>query len=240
MGKMTELLKCNRILQQQSITAVGAFAGCAAIGFTPFYDGFVPYLREILTKSSAPEERMLRGKAMECISLIGVAVGKDKFMNDAKALMDVLSTINTEELDTDDPHREFIMETWMRISSCLGMDFIPFLKYVVPPLIKIAENDDDLSITDSTIAEDETPEGWDIVDVGDKRIQIHTSALEEKASAMNRLLCFAMELKDGYFEYVEATSKVCVPLMEFHLHSGVRVAAIAVVPHLLNSAKVFF
>jgi hypothetical protein len=183
---------------------------------------------------------MLRGKAMECISLIGVAVGKEKFMNDAKALMDVLSQINTEELDTDDPHREFIMETWMRISSCLGMDFIPFLKYVVPPLIKIAENDDDLSISDSTIAEDETPEGWDIVDVGDKRIQIHTSALEEKASAMNRLLCFAMELKDGYFEYVEATSKVCVPLMEFHLHSGVRVAAIAVVPHLLNSAKVFF
>jgi hypothetical protein len=240
MAKMTELLKCNRILQQQSITAVGAFAGCVAVNFTPFYDGFVPYLREILTKSSAPDERMLRGKAMECISLIGFAVGKEKFMNDAKALMDVLSTINTEELDTDDPHREFIMETWMRISSCLGIDFIPFLKYVVPPLIRIAENDDDLSITDSTIAEDETPEGWDIVDVGDKRIQIHTSALEEKASAMNRLLCFAMELKDGFFEYVEATSKVCVPLMEFHLHSGVRVAAIAVVPHLLNSAKVFF
>lgn len=241
MQKMTSLLTINnKILQEQAITAVGAFAGCAAAQFTPYYDGFVPFLREVLLKSTGPEQRMLRGKAMECISLIGVAVGKDKFMQDAKALMDVLSTINTDELDADDPHREFIMETWMRISSCLGTEFIPYLKYVVPPLIRIAENQDSLSITDASIVEGQAPEGWDILDVGDKRIQIHTSALEEKASAMNRLLCFALEMKDGYFEYVEATSKLCVPLMEFHLHSGVRIAAIAMVPHLLNSAKLFF
>jgi hypothetical protein len=50
----------------------------------------------------------------------------------------------------------------------LGTDFIPFLKYVVPPLIRLAENEDDLTITDSTLREEETPEGWDVLDVGDR------------------------------------------------------------------------
>ena len=35
-------------------------------------------------------ERMLRGKAMECISLIGVAVGVNKFGADAKEVMETL------------------------------------------------------------------------------------------------------------------------------------------------------
>lgn len=31
--------------------------------------------------------RMLRAKSMECISLVGMAVGKDKFRDDAKQVM---------------------------------------------------------------------------------------------------------------------------------------------------------
>lgn len=54
------------------------------------------------------------------------------------------------------------------ISHSLGTDFIPYLKYVVPPLIRIAENQDSLSITDASIVEGQAPEGWDILDVGDK------------------------------------------------------------------------
>ena len=50
----------------------------------------MPGLRQLLTDLAGKEFRMLRGKAMECISLIGVAVGKEKFAADAKEVMDCL------------------------------------------------------------------------------------------------------------------------------------------------------
>lgn len=44
----------------------------------------MPYLKAILVNANDKSNRMLRAKAMECISLVGMAVGKDKFRDDAK------------------------------------------------------------------------------------------------------------------------------------------------------------
>jgi hypothetical protein len=39
--------------------------------------------------------------------------------------------------------------------------------------------------------------------VGDKKVSIRTSLLEEKATAVNMLCCYADELKEGFYPYVE-------------------------------------
>ena len=39
--------------------------------------------------------------------------------------------------------------------------------------------------------------------LGEKRIRIRTSVLEEKATACNMLCCYADELKEGFFPYIE-------------------------------------
>ena len=39
--------------------------------------------------------------------------------------------------------------------------------------------------------------------MGDRKISIRTSVLEEKATACNMLCCYADELKDGFYPYVE-------------------------------------
>ena len=39
--------------------------------------------------------------------------------------------------------------------------------------------------------------------MGDRKISIRTSVLEEKATACNMLCCYADELKDGFYTYVE-------------------------------------
>lgn len=44
----------------------------------------MPYLKTILLNATDKANRMLRAKSMECISLVGMAVGKDKFKGDAK------------------------------------------------------------------------------------------------------------------------------------------------------------
>lgn len=47
----------------------------------------MPYLKAILVNANDKSNRMLRAKSMECISLVGMAVGKDKFKDDAKQVM---------------------------------------------------------------------------------------------------------------------------------------------------------
>ena len=39
--------------------------------------------------------------------------------------------------------------------------------------------------------------------LGDRKISIRTSVLEEKATACNMLCCYADELKDGFYPWVE-------------------------------------
>jgi hypothetical protein len=49
---------------------------------------------------------MLKGKAMECISLIGVAVGKEKFYQDAKEIMDILIKTHCNMTLSGAPHTQ--------------------------------------------------------------------------------------------------------------------------------------
>ncbi len=83
LGALHTLLKENRkqYVTEQVVTAIASVAGCAEKYFTEYYDLFMPILKDILMLAKGEEQTMLRGKAMECISLIGIAVGKEKFRN---------------------------------------------------------------------------------------------------------------------------------------------------------------
>ena len=47
----------------------------------------MPPLRSVLEHAQDSSHKMLRAKALECISLVGMAVGKDLFREDAHAVM---------------------------------------------------------------------------------------------------------------------------------------------------------
>jgi len=238
LGKLLGLMQCgNKMVQEQALTAIASIAGCAGKHFIPYYDTFVPLLKTILTTALHKDLRMLRGKAMECISLIGIAVGKEKFMEDAKQVMEILVTIQNGPLEADDPQTEFMLQAWTRISHCLGEDFIPYLKHVMPPLLKSAAINAGIRIQDSTMAAEEEEPGWEYYDVGEAKIAIHTSALGEKAQACNSIYCYASEMKAGFFPYVEEVSKLLVPLMSFFYHDGVRLASLSTMAMLLESTK---
>ncbi|KAJ0827414.1 putative armadillo-like helical, importin beta family [Helianthus annuus] len=69
--------------------------------FQKYYDAVMPYLKAILVNANDKANRMLRAKAMECISLVGMAVGKEKIKDDAKQGKFVSSFIQREVGYTD-------------------------------------------------------------------------------------------------------------------------------------------
>jgi hypothetical protein len=67
---------------------------------------------------------------MECISLIGIAVGRDVFINDAKEIMDQFHATQSAALDPDDPQVSYLLEAWGRVAKALKQDFIPYLAQI--------------------------------------------------------------------------------------------------------------
>ena len=108
----------------------------------------------MLQSAQGKDYRMLRGKAMECLSLIGVAVGKERFKGDAKDVMDVLIKTQELELEPDDPQVSFLLQACARVCKCLGGDFQPFLPFVIPPLLRSALTDPELHVTDADEEDD--------------------------------------------------------------------------------------
>lgn len=70
--------KGTKLVLEQVVTSIASVADTAEEKFVPYYDQFMPSLKDIVEKAVQKELRLLRGKTIECISLIGLAVGKEK------------------------------------------------------------------------------------------------------------------------------------------------------------------
>ncbi|KAA8499564.1 Importin-5 [Porphyridium purpureum] len=237
LAKLLTLLQSNRkITQEQAVTAVAAVADAAASLFSPFYDTFMPLLRKVLTLATGRTElRRLRGKVMECISLIGLSVGREKFVQDAEQVMDILVRTQGRGMDADDPQSFYLMQAYARICRCLKDLFIPYLPYVMPGLLEAAAQKPDIEVLDALDDEDEEEDdGMETIRIGDKRIGIRTSALDDKATAVGMIACFVAELGAGFFPYVEQTAQVMVPLLKFFYHDECRSSAASCCPDLIK------
>ncbi|KAL2557151.1 ARM repeat superfamily protein [Forsythia ovata] len=240
-SKLLVLLQNSKqMVQEGALTALASVADSSQEHFQKYYDAVMPYLKAILMNATDKSNRMLRAKAMECISLVGMAVGKEKFKEDAKQVMEVLMSLQGSHLETDDPTTSYMLQAWARLCKCLGQDFLPYMSVVMPPLLQSAQLKPDVIIT-SADSENEIDESDDesieTITLGDKRIGIKTSVLEEKATACNMLCCYADELKEGFYPWIDQVAPILVPLLKFYFHEEVRKAAVSAMPELLHSAK---
>lgn len=240
-SKLLVLLQNGKqLVQEGALTALASVADSSQEHFQKYYDAVMPYLKAILVNATDKSNRMLRAKAMECISLVGMAVGKEKFRDDAKQVMEVLMSLQGSQMESDDPITSYMLQAWARLCKCLGQDFLPYMNVVMPPLLKSAQLKPDVTITsadsDNDIEESDD-ESMETITLGDKRIAIKTSVLEEKATACNMLCCYADELKEGFYPWIDLVAPILVPLLKFYFHEEVRRAAVSAMPELLHSAK---
>jgi len=228
---------------EQSVTTLAAVADAAKEAFTQYYDAFMPDLKLIMRNANNKELLLLRGKTIECISLIGLAVGKEKFMQDASEVMELLlkAQLSQEEFEDDDPQISYMMSAWARMCKILGAEFQQYLHVVMPPLLKVAQHKPEVQVLDQEDLESQDEEesgGWQYVSIGDNQnLGIRTAGLEDKATACQMLLCYARELKDGFAEYVDQVSELMIPLLKFYFHDGVRSAAAECLPYLLECSR---
>ena len=99
--------------------------GCAAQvsdeAFAPYYASFMPGIKNILRQAVGPDLVKLRGKAMECVGLIGDAVGVQTFNQDALEIMHELLGAMKADQEAQDITFEYILPACARISKALGL-----------------------------------------------------------------------------------------------------------------------
>ncbi|KAH8687154.1 armadillo-type protein [Tricladium varicosporioides] len=237
------LQSSHRFVQEQALSTIATIADSAEAAFSKYYDTLMPLLFTVLQTENTKELRLLRAKAMECATLIALAVGKARLGNDAMTLVQLLATIQQSITDADDPQAQYLMHCWGRMCRVLGQDFMPFLPSVMPPLIQLASAKADIQLLDDEdeIDQVQQEEGWELVPLKGKIIGIKTSTLDDKHMAIELLVVYAQVLEGSFAPYVaEVMEKIALPGLAFFFHDPVRVVSAKCVPQLLNSYKKHF
>ncbi|CAG8940243.1 unnamed protein product [Penicillium salamii] len=230
----------KRYLQEQALSTIATIADSAEAAFDQYYTTLMPLLLNVLKEEQGKEYRLLRAKAMECATLIALAVGKEKMGQDALNLVQILGNIQQNIVDADDPQSQYLLHCWGRMCRVLGRDFVPYLPGVMPPLLTVAAAKADIQLLDDEdqIEQVEQDEGWELVPLKGKVIGIKTSALEDKNTAIELITIYAQILEENFEPYVmETMEKIAVPGLAFFFHDPVRVSAAKLIPQLLNSFK---
>jgi hypothetical protein len=237
---MALLQNPKRFVQEQALSTIATVADSAESAFGKWYDRLMPLLMNVLQQPNERDLRLLRAKAMECATLIALAVGKERMGADAVNLVQVLGNVQSSLIDDDDPQEQYLLHCWGRMCRVLGQDFVPYLDAVMPPLTKLATAKADIQLLDDeeNVAQIEQEEGWELVPLKGKYIGIKTSTLDDKFMAIELITIYAQNLEAGFSRFAaDILEKVAFPGLAFFFHDPVRVASAKAVPQLLNSFK---
>ncbi|KAG8795725.1 hypothetical protein FRC12_010569 [Ceratobasidium sp. 428] len=197
-------------------------ADASAEKFQVYYPSIMPLLMQALRSPATPETRVLHCKAMECAGLIGIAVGREIFQQDAEELIKLLLQVQERPTSDDDNTPMYLQQTWSKICQALGDAFEPYLKFVMPPLLKSAGIKPDINIVEDS-DDMEAREGFDLLDLHDgQHVEIRTSILEEKSAAFDALLTHSATLGAKFGPYIRPTLELALPGLKFYFSENVR------------------
>ncbi|EDO06826.1 uncharacterized protein BBOV_IV004650 [Babesia bovis T2Bo] len=219
----------NKSVREQAITSLAVVAGVLEEHFIKYYSTVVPLMKEAIAKCVGPEERTCRGKAIECISIIGMTIGKDVFLNDGIECMNALIVIMQEPSEPDDPVKEYIDEALGRLCTALGVNFCHFLPTIVPLLIRSLEN--------NVKSFGEGGEDMTLMMGTEGAAGLRTSLVEEMERTLNLVSNIVEELKENYDDYVVPTANALMPILNYVLTSEMKQRALYAVAHLINAKK---
>ena len=232
MEKLYRRLSPNNVRQvrENAITATAVIAGVTEVHFVKFYGHVMPLLKEIVLRATAHDERTLRGKAFECLSLLGIAVGKETFLPDALEAMKAIVTLQQlNQLDDEEGTlKSFVFESLQRICKVLGTDFSQFLPVVLPPL---------LAAFVLNIGGDEEDKTLALLTGDMDVIGLKTSHIEDLQAALTTVSTFVELLGGaGYKDFIRETALKLMPLLEFHFDDDVKSLAINTWGNLVKCA----
>ncbi|XP_009766010.1 uncharacterized protein LOC107788039 isoform X2 [Nicotiana tabacum] len=132
-NKLLVLVQSGKLMvQKTALMALSRLSLSVKGHFRTYYDTVMPHLKAILRNTDLKSNHRLHGIALQCISFVGSAGGKDKFREDAAQVMEGLISLQGLHSKGDDPISSNLLRTCGNICICLGRDFLPYMNEVMP------------------------------------------------------------------------------------------------------------
>ncbi|XP_019267737.1 PREDICTED: importin-5-like isoform X2 [Nicotiana attenuata] len=231
-NKLLVLLQHNKqMVQEQALTAFSSIAQSVKEHFRTNYDTVMPHLRTVLRNAHLNSNLILRARAMECISVVGMAVGMEKFKDDVEQVMEVLMSLQGLQA-----------KACTRICKCMGRDFLPYMSAIMPFLIKCAELEPVMTISAKLDYEyyELNDNSIEKIKLGDKTTFKKGDVPEEKVVACDMLCWYSDILQEDFYPWISQVVSIFVPLLKCYIHNPLRRSAVVAMPILLRSAKLAF
>lgn len=226
----------SRTMQEHCLSSIATVAEVCEDEFAPYYTDVMPMLKHVIASATTEEQRSLRGKAFECVSLVGSVVGKEIFLPDARDVLEEMTRLCQKGFAADDPQRECVHEAAGKIAETLGKDFKPYAPGILPSIFAI------IGQRPKELAPEEMPDEDDQEDmslqiVGDKVLGLKTSVLSEMEDALDLLNKFIKALQEEFCDLMPATCQNLLPLLDFQLSEDLREKAFKTWEVMTESAR---
>ncbi|GAM18967.1 hypothetical protein SAMD00019534_021420 [Acytostelium subglobosum LB1] len=227
-GYLSPLMQSSHFsVAENALSAFSSIVECISEDFLPYYDSFMPFLTGILQNHTSKQSRTLRGRALEAISLIGLAVKKEKFANDLHQILTFMSS--QPPFESDDPQIDFFLRACTRFCQCMEKDFKQYLGFCMKPILGAINANVEIVSTEYT--DDYTEES-----ISDNSAM----TVENKSLALSMLVIYSTILNEELFEYIDTLYKEVVPLIDYEYNEDIRTNAVALMPCLLRISKAHF
>jgi len=217
---------------QQLVTLLAALAGQLDEDFVEYYERFMPGLMGMMESTVSNNDfSKLRGKCIECFSIIGLAIGKEKFAPYAQKSMDMMLQLQlTPEMwEEEDETISYVISAWARIAKTLGEDFARYIPTVMEPLLKACAIKPEIQVVDEDQQNELDEDKWETLRLPNDTAQlgIKTTGLELKATAASMLVCYVREVgkSNEFAPFIERVLECSKSMLEFYFHEDVRIHA---------------
>jgi len=230
--------------------------------FSRFYPAFMPGILGILEQgggqgqggaaaASGGLSSRLRGKALQCVGMIGSAVGLEVFREDAVKVLQLLMPamqISPGATSFPDGYFDYLAPACAQIAKALKEHFVQFLPVVVPPLLRTLSVEVECSVTECASAEEAThgvshdeesglqSTVLEVKGRGAMKVTMNTTAVLEKQQAAKTLYEYVDSLGCLMVEFVEPSAHALLPLVVFRYSEDVRNSASFALGRLFGSA----
>ena len=223
------------IVIENALTALANIADANKEQFAATYEHMVPFLISLIRSYTAKEYKQLRGKAIECLTLMCSAVGKDVFAPRVTEVVSLLREIQESQLAPNDPQISYLLSAWQRLCVALKSDFSVYLPHVVPGLLSMA------AVTAAGSIDSNPTDTLDLEamlkDEKKGKVSVSTSDTEDKVVALETLLTIVDSMKAAYMPFVEQTIQLVLPLVNYTINEDIRAAAAGILGGLLTTVR---
>jgi len=219
MTRLVALLRGSpdKSVQDDAISGISAVATVAGPNFMPFYPAVLDMMKQLsqITEVSTIE---LRGRAIECASLVGLAIGKALFAPHLEFFIQQARSSLRMGDDISNELREFILSFYGNLAELAGEDFITFIPDILPTVL-------------SGLTQPAKPQASPVpilagvLDFNTGDGQVDNAFVDAKTQALTTISIFAYRCRTRFVPFIEVCLKPVLFFLKY-VHPALRKAAI--------------